>query len=35
MKWVGFGASTAFVVPGVGVRGGLCDCGGQWTSSSL
>jgi hypothetical protein len=35
MKWAGFGASTASVVPCVGARGGSCDCGDRWTSLSL
>jgi hypothetical protein len=35
MKWVGFGASVASTAHYVGAKGGLCDCGGRWTSSSL
>jgi hypothetical protein len=35
MKWAGFGAFAASTAPCVNVRGGSCDYGGKWTSSSL
>jgi hypothetical protein len=35
MKRARFGVSTASVAPCVGARGGLCNYGGRWTSSSL
>jgi hypothetical protein len=35
MKWAGFGSLVIFAATCVGVKGGSCNCGGRWTSSSL